>query len=62
MASDIQAGRSDDILFWRTQLTYALNERISFTVFYQLTENESTGFGANSFSRNQYGIMATAAF
>jgi hypothetical protein len=62
MASDTQSGRSDDILFWRTQLTYALNERFSFTAFYQFSENESTGFGANSFSRNQYGIMATAAF
>lgn len=62
MTSDTLSGRSDDILFWRTQLTFALNERISLTAFYQLTENESTGFGANSFNQNQYGIMATAAF
>lgn len=62
MATGTFASRQDDILFLRSGLTYAFNHRFSVTAYYQLTENDSTGFGAASFTRNQYGIMLTAAF
>jgi hypothetical protein len=62
MDQEVVADRSDDLLFFTSQLTYALSQRFSVSTFYRYTDNDSIGRGAASFTRNQFGIMLTGAF
>jgi hypothetical protein len=56
------ATREDRYYYVRPNITYALNERISLSFLYQLSVNDSEGFGAASFERNWMGVTLNAAF
>lgn len=59
---DTTASRHDNYYYIRPNLTYAFSHRLSFSVFYQYSENMSDGLGASSYARSYYGVMANLAF
>jgi len=61
-AADIVATRRDNYYYIRPNVTYALSNRISCSIFYQFSKDDSTGFGSASFERNEVGVMLNYAF
>lgn len=61
-SDETNASRRDNYYYIRPNLTYAFSHRLSFSMFYQYSTNDSQGFGASSYSRSYYGVMANLAF
>jgi uncharacterized protein (PEP-CTERM system associated) len=61
-AADVIATREDKVYYFRPHVTYAISNRISLSMFYQYSKNDSTGIGESSFERNSIGIMANFVF
>ena len=61
-AADITATRRDNFFYIRPNITYAISRKLSSSLFYQLTKDDSTGNGASSFERNSAGVMLNYAF
>ncbi len=61
-AAEVIATREDGYFYIRPNFTYVITGRSSLTVYYQYSNNDSTGFGASSFERNSCGAMLTWAF
>jgi len=57
-----QSTRQDHMYFIRPALVYAVTSWASLSVFYQYTENHSSGLGSTSFRRNSFGVAASIAF
>jgi len=61
-AAHVTATREDNFFFIRPNITYAISRSLSASIFYQLSKDDSTGFGSQSFERNSAGIMLNYAF
>lgn len=60
--SGVTATRKDNYIYGRIDCTYAFAAWLSVGVFYEASNNDSTGFGARSFDRNRAGIYANIPF
>lgn len=63
LSGDLPPGatREDNYYYIRPHFTYAFSERISMSLFYQFSNNDSEGYGAASFERNWIGITLNSA-
>ena len=58
----VSGTRRDHVLFMRPWVKYALQRHLSLEVFYQHTENNSTGTGAQPFARDLLGAGITGSW
>ena len=61
-AANVTATREDNFFYIRPTITYAISRSMSASLFYQLSKDDSTGLGSQSFERNSAGIMLNYAF
>jgi hypothetical protein len=61
-AAGITATRVDKLIYFRPSVTYAISTRISLSMFYEFSKDDSTGNGESSFERNSLGLMANFVF
>ena len=61
-SSSIIADRQDHLYFIRPAIAWSFSSRTSLSVFYQFTQNSSSGVGEASFERNSYGVMMNVAY
>ena len=58
----VEADRMDNYYYIRPNITYAVTDRFSLSLFYQYSINDSDGLDGKSYTRNHGGIMANFAF
>ena len=61
-AANIVATRKDNFYYVRPNVTYAICNTLSSSVFYQFSKDDSSGFGSSSFERNTVGVMLNYAY
>jgi hypothetical protein len=58
----VTASRIDDFYFVRPAVVYAFTHYASLSLYYQYSQNFSTGFGSVPFTRNTFGAMVNITY
>jgi hypothetical protein len=61
-SSNVTASRVDDFYFVRPAVVYAFTHYASVSLYYQYSQNFSTGLGAVPFTRNTFGAMVNITY